>query len=325
LLIPSLAGVEEFDSSKDIERRRIRQFWSANPNLASHSLAARGSLQFFEEVDQSRERTHWPLYELVPFEQMRGLRVLEVGCGLGSDGARFARNDADYVGLDLTDPAVRLTLQKLRAYGLPGATVQGDAERLPFCDNTFDVAYSWGVIHHTPDTDACVEEMWRVLRPDGRLILMLYFDRGWWYLRLRYHWLLLSLLDKGAVFELAHRVGHVPRWRLQRWVDLYRQNKQELFQQFVARETDTAPGGVNPHSKVYSRTEARRLVRRFDNIHLKAAHWIDLPRLERMLGRARYRMLMRWLGSVNGPCLYVFAEKQAPPASARLAGVGAPR
>jgi SAM-dependent methyltransferase len=116
LLVPSLVGVDQFEADPSTERHRIRQFWSENPNLAFESSADRGSLQFFQEIDTARHATHWPLYELVPFDDTQGRRVLEIGCGLGTDAVEFARCGARYVGLDLTEPAVRLTRHKLRAY-----------------------------------------------------------------------------------------------------------------------------------------------------------------------------------------------------------------
>jgi SAM-dependent methyltransferase len=309
--VPSLAGVEEFEADPSTERRRIRKFWSHNPNLASHSSAEPGSVPFFEEVDASRHATHWPLYDLVPFAQTSGLRVLEVGCGLGTDAAQFARCGSRYIGLDVTEPAARLTLEKLHAYNLPGSTVQADAEKLPLSDASFDVAYSWGVIHHTPDTQSCVDEMHRVLRPGGRLILMLYSKRGWWYYRIRLHWLLLSLLMVRPLAVLAQFAFGARPDRVKRWVALYRRDPRALFARLVARESDATPGGINPHSKVYSAAEARLLVGQFTDVRTRAAHWIDLPSLERVLGRDLYRRLMGWLGSVNGPCLYVFAQKAA--------------
>jgi ubiquinone/menaquinone biosynthesis C-methylase UbiE len=309
MFVPSLDGVEEFEADPSTERRRIRQFWSENPNLSRESNAQRGSERFFQEVDASRHSTHWPLYELVPFAETRGLRVLEIGCGLGTDAAQFARSGAEYVGLDVTQPAARLTSAKLRAYGLPGDTMQADAERLPLRAESVDVAYSWGVIHHTPDTQACVDELYRVLRPGGKLILMLYSKHGWWYYRILWHWLLLSLLRAPVLAWVAQRLLGARRDRVERWATLYRRDPRALFARLVARETDTAPSGVNPHSKVYDAAEARQLVHRYAGIRTQTAHWIDLPALERLLGRSRYRRIMSWLGSVNGPCLYVFATK----------------
>jgi SAM-dependent methyltransferase len=192
---------------------------------------------------------------------------------------------------------------------LPGATIEGDAERLPLPDASFDVAYSWGVIHHTPDTQACVDELHRVLRPGGKLILMLYSKHGWWYYRIRWHWFVLSLLRIPALGVLIQRVLGARNDTVRRWVRLYRRDPQGLFAKIVARETDTATSGINPHSKVYGAADARRLVGQFTQVHTRAAHWIDLAPLERVLGRERYRQVMRWAGAVNGPCLYVFAEK----------------
>jgi SAM-dependent methyltransferase len=165
------------------------------------------------------------------------------------------------------------------------------------------------VIHHTPDTQACVDELRRVLRPGGRLILMLYSRHGWWYYRILWQFLLLSWLRLPLVAGTAEHILGVQPDRVRQWVKLYRRDPRALFARLVARETDTAPSGVNPHSKVYDAADARQLVGQFVDVQTRAAHWIDVPALERYMGRQRYRQLMSWLGAVNGPCLYVFAQK----------------
>jgi ubiquinone/menaquinone biosynthesis C-methylase UbiE len=100
--------------------------------------------------------------------------VLEVGCGLGTDGAQFAKAGAVYTGIDLTDAAIDLAKRRFELFQLPGTFRVADAERLDFPDNTFDIVYSHGVLHHTPDTAAAVREVHRVLRPGGKAIVMLY-------------------------------------------------------------------------------------------------------------------------------------------------------
>ena len=104
----------------------------------------------------------------------KDLAVLEVGCGLGTDGAQFAKAGANYTGIDLTDAAVDLARRRFELFQLPGTFRVADAERLDFPDNTFDIVYSHGVLHHTPDTAAAVREIHRVLRPGGKAVVMLY-------------------------------------------------------------------------------------------------------------------------------------------------------
>ena len=312
LLVPSLERIERFSpdpSDPAEEKQRVQAFWSANPNMGRDSAAAPGTREFFQEIDASRRQSHWPLYDLVPFAQTRGRDVLEVGCGLGSDAAEYSRHGARYVGVDLTSPAATLTKKKLEAYGLPGSTVQADAERLPFRDEAFDLAYSWGVLHHTPDTQAGVDELRRTLRPGGGLILMLYYVHGWWSYRVRWHWALLSLLRVPVIAALAPALFGVPRDRVAKWRAHYRRNREALFAQLLARETDAAPIGVNPHSKVYSKREANRLLGGFTDVRMQAAHWIEAPSVERAIGRPLYRRLLTLIGRLNGPCLYVFAHK----------------
>jgi SAM-dependent methyltransferase len=191
LFFPTLEGIDLLQVNP-ADKAEIQEFWTSNPNLFNEGQSEPGSVEFFTQVDDSRKQTHWPLYEIVDFSQAKDLEVLEVGCGLGTDAAEFARSGAHYTGIDLTAPAVELTRKKLRAYGLPGITWQADAECLPFPDASFDLVYSWGVIHHTPDTEQCVAEIWRVLRPGGKLILMLYHAHGWWEYRIRHHWRIIS-------------------------------------------------------------------------------------------------------------------------------------
>ena len=99
--------------------------------------------------------------------------------GAGTDFVRFARAGADATGVDLTEHAIRLVRQRLDNEGLQAHLQQADAEALPFEDEAFDRVYSWGVLHHTPDTARAVREAVRVLAPGGRLCVMLYARHSW--------------------------------------------------------------------------------------------------------------------------------------------------
>jgi len=105
--------------------------------------------------------------------------VLEIGVGLGSDLIRFARAGAKVTGIDLTEHAVQLVRRRLELEGLDGDVQTADAESLPFADASFDLVYSWGVLHHTPDTERAVHEAIRVVRPGGELCVMLYARHSW--------------------------------------------------------------------------------------------------------------------------------------------------
>jgi SAM-dependent methyltransferase len=108
------------------------------------------------------------------FDGAKGKEVLEIGVGLGADHQRFAQAGARLHGIDLTPRAVEHTRARLAAVGLSSDLRVADAEALPFDDCSFDLAYSWGVIHHSPDTPAAVDEIYRVLRPGGTAKIMIY-------------------------------------------------------------------------------------------------------------------------------------------------------
>src|SRR3712207_5143608 len=153
---------------------RVRAFWQAHPCGVKFADAEAGTRLFYERVEEHRYQKEWHIPAAADFAGARGLRVLEVGCGLGTDGAQFARAGAAYTGVDLTEAAVQLARRRFELEGLPGEFRVADAERLDFADDSFDLVYSHGVLHHTPDTARAVREIHRVLRPGGRAVVMLY-------------------------------------------------------------------------------------------------------------------------------------------------------
>src|SRR5207253_4314731 len=124
-----------------------------------------GTRAFYERVEEHRYEKEWHIPAAAGFENAQGLRVLEIGCGLGTDGAQFAKAGALYTGVDLTDAAVDLARKRFELFELPGEFRTADAEDLDFADARFDLVYSHGVLHHTPDTGRAVNEVPRVLRP----------------------------------------------------------------------------------------------------------------------------------------------------------------
>ncbi len=156
----------------------VRDFWNA---ASCGEVYAEGTSRLEQLDAQAAAR-----YALEPyiagfarFADGTGCDVLEIGVGMGADHLEWARSlPRTLVGIDLTPRAVEHTLFRLRAAGLPARVLVGDTERLPFPDESFDLVYSWGVIHHTPDTPAAVSEIHRVLRPGGRARVMIYHVRS---------------------------------------------------------------------------------------------------------------------------------------------------
>ena len=161
------------------DKSAVRDFWEAGPCGAKHARASEGTSRFYTEVEDARDRLEPFIARYARFGETRDREVLEIGTGLGTDLVRFARAGARVTGIDLTERAVDLARRRLEQEGLPGRVVVGDAERLPFADDSFDVVYSWGVLHHTPNTEQAVGEALRVLKPTGRLCVMLYGRRSW--------------------------------------------------------------------------------------------------------------------------------------------------
>jgi ubiquinone/menaquinone biosynthesis C-methylase UbiE len=233
--------------------------------------------------------------------------VLEVGCGLGTDGARFAKAGANYTGIDLTDAAVDLAKRRFEIFQLPGKFHVADAEHLDFPDNSFDIVYSHGVLHHTPDTAAAVREIHRVLRPGGKAVVMLYHRDSYNY-RVN-----ISMLRRAGVqllrwkpgVRLVHLLTGESESSLQDHARQLQTKSNYLnTDEFLSRNTD---GAGNPLARVYSRSEARELFKDFAHVELRTyflnKRW--LPLLGAILPRSlETKLAARW-----GWHLWIYATK----------------
>jgi len=161
------------------EKDAVRGYWDSRPCGTTLSDAPIGSGTFFTEVEQRRYAAEPFIRQFADFGAWRGARILEIGVGVGSDFVNFVRRGADAVGIDLTPAAISLVRRRLAIERLSAETIVADAERLPFHDRSFDLVYSWGVLHHTPNTSAAIDELRRVVRPSGQVRVMLYSRHSW--------------------------------------------------------------------------------------------------------------------------------------------------
>lgn len=156
-------------------KRAVRDYWDAEPCGTGTVSLEPGSRAFFDAMERHRYSVEPFIRSFAQFERWNGKRVLEVGCGAGTDHLQFARAGAMPWAVDMSSKSAALTRQRLRAYGFADDRVLvGDAENLPFPGATFDLVYSWGVLHHSPDTPKTIHEVHRVLRPGGEARVMFY-------------------------------------------------------------------------------------------------------------------------------------------------------
>ena len=289
-------------------KMQVREFWQSSPCDSRFASERYGTLAFYRSLDEHRYAVHRKLESAADFENTRGKRVLEIGCGCGSDAERFARAGAHYTALDLTDAAVRITRRRFELASLKGSFVQGDAEDLPFGDGSFDLVYSHGVLHHTPDTPRTIREIYRVLSPAGRAVVMLYHRDSFNFRvnlaivrRLRAH-----LLRTEIGIKLAKLFFGESDKDLRRHAELIRQDRHAYLktQNLLNRNTD---GPDNPLSQVFSVESAKRMFWQFNNVRTSIMFWNQnwIPGLGKLVPHSAED----WLASRWGWHLWIYAQK----------------
>jgi ubiquinone/menaquinone biosynthesis C-methylase UbiE len=151
----------------------VRNFWD-EASCGEALYLGESSRESYAQQARIRYELEPYIEDFAGFATAKGKKVLEIGVGLGADHQRFAEAGADLTGIDLTPRAVEHTSHRLAAFGLRSDVRLMDAEKLEFPDATFDVVYSWGVLHHSPDTAKAVRDVNRVLKPGGEARVMIY-------------------------------------------------------------------------------------------------------------------------------------------------------
>ena len=252
------------DGSDAIGRREAQKQWEAYPCGASTVQGRKPeSLDWFREARRVRYDEYAPwLRSATGMPEIQGKDVLEVGVGLGSDHLTLALGGNRMTALDLSREHLRLTQLHLQLEGLSTIAVHGDMEHMPFPDASFDVVYSFGVLHHTDHMDPAVAEIWRVLRPGGQAIIGVYHRDSvfFWLSTILYSgiWKRGFLRDgwRGTLarIEVGAGDGCIPTVHV-----LTRRRLRRMFQNFEVLTVRS--GGVMPDDFLHLQTLIRRIPR----------------------------------------------------------------
>jgi len=297
---------------------RVRTFWDTEACGTHFVQRFADKRDFFSQYREFRYRTEWHIPAFASFADAKGKQVLEIGCGNGADGLMFAAHGARYTGIDLTAEAVDATRQHFAVEGVDGRFRQENSEQLSFADDSFDIVYSFGVLHHTPTPQRAVSEVHRVLKPGGVALIMLYHRHSF-----NYYVRILGYMRARVLLEIGRRGGfrrmnedhrrrqmtglrgnsspevwdiHYENFLSSGWAYLKARN-------FVHHCTD---GPECPYAFTYSKRDARKLFAQFRSVRTAVAHF---P-LGKYLGdRGGSRPIERFLAKACGWHLLIRATK----------------
>jgi len=159
----------------------IKKYWDSRPCNIRHSTSPIGTKEYFDEVEARRYRNEPHGVVFADFPNWKNKRVLEIGCGIGTDAINFARHGADYTGIDLSEESIKLCQKRFEVFGQRGRILFGDAEQLDkiFPNEKFDLIYSFGVIHHSANPQNIIKHIPNLMHRDSELRIMLYAKNSW--------------------------------------------------------------------------------------------------------------------------------------------------
>jgi 2-polyprenyl-3-methyl-5-hydroxy-6-metoxy-1,4-benzoquinol methylase len=209
----------------------VQRYWDARPCNIRHSPKPVGSREYFDEVEARKYLVEPHIPAFAEFERWRGKRVLEVGCGIGTDSINFARAGAELTAVELSSESLGIAARRAEVMGVADRIqfVQANAEELTAAlgDEQYDLVYSFGVVHHTPRPESALAEMRALTALRGTLKLMVYHRNSW------------------KVLSIVTAQGHGRFWKTD---------------ELVAEHSEAQTGC--PVTFSYTRSEARELVER---------------------------------------------------------------
>jgi SAM-dependent methyltransferase len=194
------ASSESVETTQQERKRSVQRHWSQEP-CGTRGADSANRRAYFANIEQHRYKVEPHIPVFAGFEATRDSRVLEIGVGAGTDHVKWLRAGARVFGIDLTAAGVNLTRERAELEGLRSNVFVADAEALPFRSSVFDIVYSYGVLHHTPDTVQAVKEVHRTLRPGGIARVMIYHRP--------------SIV--GFLLWIYYCLGRLQPWRSPRW------------------------------------------------------------------------------------------------------------
>lgn len=210
----------------------VKNFWGAKS--CGEALYLHGNQKISYELQRIKRYQLEPqILKFAEFEKYAEKNVLEIGVGLGADHQMFAEANANLFGVDLTSRAIEHVKNRFNLFLLKSNLQIANAEKLDFSDNSFDLIYSWGVIHHSPNTENIISEIHRVLKPNASAKIMIYH---------KYSLLGLMLWARFALLKLKP------------WLSL-----KTIYANYLE----------SPGTKAYSQNEARKLFSGFKSVRIK--------------------------------------------------------
>jgi len=162
--------------------KKIINYWDNQPCNVLNSTSEFGTEFYFNENSEWRYKVEPHIRDFAQFYNYSGKRVLEIGCGIGADGAEFAKHGADYTGIDISKESIDIAKKRFEVNNLSGNfyVCSGDnTQELNLED--FDLVYSFGVIHHYPNQKQIINNVYNILRPGGEFKFMVYAKNSWKY------------------------------------------------------------------------------------------------------------------------------------------------
>ncbi len=249
------------ESFSDVPVDAVRNYWNARPCNIRHSQRPLGTKEYFDEVEARKYLVEPHIPRFAEFERWKGKRVLEIGCGIGTDTINFARHGAEVTAVDLSEKSLEVARQRAQVFGLQDRIqfFRANAEELSQVVpvEQYDLVYSFGVIHHTPHPDSVLEQIHRYAKPGGTLKVMVYNRRSWKVL-----WIVLAF-GKGRF------------WR-----------QRELTAQYSEAQTGC------PVTYSYTPAEGRRWLER--NGYESVDVWVDHIFPYRIADYKQYRYRKEW-------------------------------
>lgn len=260
-------------------------FWNelCGTGLANHLGIKDGSIESLARFDEWYFSFYPYLTHYIPFERLRGKRVLEVGLGYGSVAQRLAQSTEAYFGLDIAPGPVRMVNSRLKMNRLPGKAIQDSVLSCPFDNESFDFVVAIGCYHHTGNTQLALDETWRVLRAGGIAIVMVYNAYSY---RRWIHWPLETV-------------------RYASWDYLGVGGAETAAEQERAAYDANADGVAAPATQFYSRHRLKRMTKKFKSVRYRLENANAGP-LSRFISRSS---LLPTLGKFAGLDIYMTLQK----------------